>query len=539
MIHTGAVSEASLYESVLARIAAGEGELPAPPRVRPSAGIVPWRRRGDGELEVFWLRRAAAMPFMGGFWAFPGGGLDGADQRIQVGGSPFGIEAAPAAAALPEAVTAGLDLGPILVPGLLAAAVRELFEETGILLSEATPPTAALAEARRALLTGRRNFSSLLEPLGGGLLAERLVYAGRWLTPPFQPLRFDNRFFLLEWPANEAVQPAVDPGEAEVGEWIRPADALARWEAGEAMAAPPILHLLRVLAEDGPEGGSARLWEPEETNLGPFRAIEFRPGVLLFPLPTPTLPPARFTNAYLIGRGRCALVDPGSPDPRQIEGLVAALAAARAKLGRETTAIWLTHHHPDHVGGASALRARLGVPVCAHPETARLLAGRGIEVDGALEDGKVTDLGGATPFPVRVLHTPGHAPGHLAFYDETLGSLVCGDLVSGISTIVVDPPQGDMDLYLDSLARMRDLAPRALFPAHGPAIADAVGKLQGFIDHRLWREERILAAWRSGLHEPAAMLPTVYDDVPEIAQPLAERQALAHLERLRRRGELD
>jgi glyoxylase-like metal-dependent hydrolase (beta-lactamase superfamily II) len=126
----------------------------------------------------------------------------------------------------------------------------------------------------------------------------------------------------------------------------------------------------------------------------------------------------------------------------------------------------------------------------------------------------------------------------LAFYDETLGSLLCGDLVSGLSTIVVDPPLGDMDLYLDSLARMRDLAPRALFPAHGPAIADAVGKLQEFIDHRLWREERILAAWRSGLREPAAMLPTVYDDVPAIAHALAERQALAHLERLRKQGRL-
>jgi glyoxylase-like metal-dependent hydrolase (beta-lactamase superfamily II)/8-oxo-dGTP pyrophosphatase MutT (NUDIX family) len=532
------VTEPSLYERVLARIAAGQGELPPPPRVRPSAGVVPWRRRPDGEVEVFWLRRAATMPFMGGFWAFPGGGLDRDDQRIQVRGSPIGIEAAPAGAALPEAVRGQIELGPIVAPGLLAAAIRELFEETGILLVEPEPPVERLAEARRALLDKERGFSSLLEQLGGRATAARLVYAGRWLTPPFQPQRFDNRFFLLEWPSGEAVQPVVDPGESDAGEWIRPADALERWQRGQALTAPPILHMLRVLAEDGPETGLRRLWEPEEANLGPYRAIEFRPGVLLFPLLTPTLPPAQFTNSYLIGRGRAALVDPGSPDPRQIEGLVAALAAARERLGRETTAIWLTHHHPDHVGGATALRERLGVPVLAHEQTARLLAGRGIEVDGTLEAGQVTDLGGATPSPVRVLHTPGHAPGHLAFYDETLGSLLCGDLVSGISTIVVDPPLGDMDLYLDSLARMRDLAPRALFPAHGPAIADAVGTLQETIDHRLWREERILAAWRSGLREPAAMLPTVYDDVPPVAHPLAERQALAHLERLRRHGRL-
>ncbi len=536
MIHSGAVSEPSLYEQVLERIAAGGGELATPPQVRPSAGIVPWRRRSDGELEVFWLRRAAALPFMGGFWAFPGGGLGRDDEQIRVGGYPSGVETAPAAAALPEAVTGGFDLGTIVIPGLLAAAVRELFEETGILLVEPQPPAEALGEPRRALLAKERGFASLLEQLGGRASAARLTYAGRWLTPPFQPLRFDNRFFLLEWSVSEVIQPTVDPGEAEMGEWIRPADALGRWAAGDVMAAPPILHLLRVLAEEGPEAGLPRLWAPTEANLGSYRAIEFRPGVLLFPLPTPTLPPAQFTNAYLIGKGRCALVDPGAADPRVIDDLVRALRAAHERFARETTEIWLTHHHPDHVGGVEALRPRLRVPVLAHAETARLLADRGLHVDGELADGQVRDLGGSVPFPVRILHTPGHAPGHLAFYDETLGSLLCGDLASGISTIVVDPPFGDMDLYLDSLARMRDLAPRALFPAHGPAIADAVGKLQELIDHRLWREARILAAWRSGLREPGAMAAAVYDDVPAIAQPLAERQTLAHLERLRRHG---
>lgn len=498
------MAEPSLYERVLERIAAGEVEPPAPPRPRASAGVVPWRRREDGEVEVFWIRRARTMPFMGGWHAFPGGGVGRGDRDAAVEGEPRGVSEADPAAAMPEGVLAGVEeLGPILAPGLVTAALRELAEETGIETE-----------------------------------ASRLVYAGRWLTPPLGPLRFDNRFFLLEWPAGEAEQPAADGREAEEGEWIRPAEGLARWERGEVIAAPPILHILRVLAEDGPEEGLGRLREPHETNLGPHRIVEFRPGVLLFPQPTPTLPPAAYTNAYLLGTGEAVLVDPGAAEESEVERLAAALELAPQRLGRRATAIWLTHHHPDHVGGAARLRERLDVPVLAHAETARLLAGR-VPVDGELAEGDVRDLGReGAPFPVRVLCLPGHAPGHLAFFDETFGSLVCGDLVSGISMIVVDPPLGDMDEYLASLARARELAPRALFPGHGPALADAVGALDGYLDHRRWREERILEAWRSGLREPAAMLPTVYDDTPEIAWPLAERQALAHLERLRRAGRL-
>jgi glyoxylase-like metal-dependent hydrolase (beta-lactamase superfamily II) len=95
-----------------------------------------------------------------------------------------------------------------------------------------------------------------------------------------------------------------------------------------------------------------------------------------------------------------------------------------------------------------------------------------------------------------------------------------------------------MDAYLASLERLIELAPATLFPAHGPAIRDAVGKLREYVEHRLWREEKVLAAWRDGLREPQAMLPRVYDDAPELAWPLAERQIVAHLERLERAGRL-
>ncbi|HEV7519142.1 MAG TPA: MBL fold metallo-hydrolase [Thermoanaerobaculia bacterium] len=543
----------SLYEKVLRQLAAaGKGgpvaELPAP---RASAAVVPWRqsrrsRRTDSEVEVYWVRRSAELPFMGGWHAFPGGGLARTDAGLPVAGTPRGLAGAADVAdavGLPDTLRDTVEtVGPDLVPGIVACALRELFEETGLLLASPSPPvsSADLDRERRALLEREKGFGEVLAALGATLDATALIYAGRWLTPPFAPLRFDNRFFLLEWPEEAPVQPTVWPGELAEGEWIDPEEAWKRWHAGDVLAAPPILHILRVLAEDGPEGGLPRLVDPSETNLGPFRRIELRPGVLVFPLAVQTLPPAATVNCYLLGHGEAVLVDPGSPGTAESERLLCALAAARERYGLAVTAIWLTHHHPDHVGGVAQVAAHLGVPVCAHERTADRLAGRGIAVDRLLQDGERIVLAGHPPNPpmtVRVVHTPGHARGHLCFFDEAGGSLLAGDMVAGLGMIVVDPPEGDMDDYLASLEKMIALAPQTLFPGHGPAVKDAQAKLREYIAHRLWREERVLAAAEAG-QTPAEMLPTVYDDVPTQAYPLAERQILAHLERLRRAGRL-
>ncbi len=512
------------------------GALP-PPRV--SAAVVLWRRLeggGPDDVEVFWVKRAETLAFMGGWHAFPGGGLSRSDAGLPVLGEPQLASDAPPASGLPESLRDLDEPGPDLLPGLAACALRELFEETGLLLSSPAVDPEELPELRRGLLTGERTFADILKALEVTLSASPLVYAGRWVTPPFAPVRFDNRFFLLEWPPDAAAQPEVVEGKLEHGSWILPAEAWEAWRRGDVLAAPPILHILEVLSQDGPLRGLDRLRDPAETNLGSLRRVEMRPGVVMFPLLTHTLPPAATTNAYLLGTGDAVLVDPGASDPRELDRLEAALAAARERLGRRVTAIWLTHHHPDHVGGVERLRASLGVPVLAHPLTAERLAARGIRIDGELRDGERVDLGEG--YSVLVLHTPGHARGHLCFLEEGQRSLLCGDMVSGVSMIVVDPPEGDMDDYLGSLAKLAALRPGTLFPGHGPAIKNGVAKLREYIDHRRWREERILEAWNGGKRQPAEMLPTVYDDVPQQAWPLAERQILAHLDRLRKLGRL-
>lgn len=525
----------NVYEKVIGQPLGGQSGLP-PARI--SAAVVPWRRReggGPDDVDVYWVKRSETLPFMGGWHAFPGGGLSRSDAELPVSGEPQLASGAPPSAGIPESLRDLEEPSPDLLPGLAACALRELFEETGILLSNPAVDPEDLPESRRALLAGERSFADILKSLGVKLDASRLVYAGRWVTPPFAPVRFDNRFFLLEWPPDASSEPSVHTGECEYGAWISPAEAWEAWHRGDVLAAPPILHILEVLSQDGPLKGLDRLRDPAETNLGPIRRVEMRPGVVMFPLLTHTLPPAATTNAYLLGTSDCVLVDPGASSGQELDRLEAALAAARERLGRRVTAIWLTHHHPDHVGGVERLRASLGVPVLAHAATAERLA-RGPGIDGELQDGQRVLLG---DYPVLVLHTPGHARGHLCFLEEEQRSLLCGDMISGVSMIVVDPPEGDMDDYLGSLARLAALRPRTLFPGHGPAIKNADAKLREYIDHRLWREQRILEAWNEGKRQPAEMLSTVYDDVPKQAWPLAERQILAHLARLRKHGQID
>lgn len=528
-----------LYERVLEAIGSEGGPTQSRPP-RPSASVVLWRRGRGGAPEAFWVRRAPTLRFMGGWWAFPGGAVGRRDAEVRLVGRPHGVDEAPISGGMPDRfIGDAAPLPEILAPGVLAAALRELFEETGLLLTEGPVPSGEqLAPLRRALLAGDASFSEVVTRLGVELSVASLVYAGRWMTPPLGPLRFDNRFFLLEWTHDRPDQPSILPGELTSGEWVDPSQALDRWWRDDVLAAPPILHLLRVLAEEGPEAGLRRLWDVEEANLASFRRIEFRPGVLLFPLATPTLPPATHTNCYLLGFEECVLVDPGTPYEAEQDRLIEALAATGDRLGRTVRAIWLTHHHPDHVGGVERLRRVLDVPVLAHRSTAERLRPAGISVDRELDDEELQRLQGEPTMTLRAIWTPGHARGHLCFLDVDRGSLITGDMVSAVSTIVVDPPEGDMDDYLDSLARLQALDAKTLFPAHGPAIAEPGATLRELIEHRLWREGRVLEAWNRGTHDPKAMLPAVYDDVPEHAWPLAERQIRAHLERLRKAGRI-
>lgn len=240
------------------------------------------------------------------------------------------------------------------------------------------------------------------------------------------------------------------------------------------------------------------------------------------PLRTHTLPPATRTNSYLLqGRTKRWIVDAGTDDPEELAKLDAAIALVGPVSG-----LLLTHHHPDHVQGAAAVATRHGVPVYASTETwTQLGALRGIACEH-VERTTALLADGIEPIP-----TPGHARGHLAFAAPD-GHVACGDLISGLGTIVIDPPDGDMRAYLDSLEAMRSRGPAGLHPSHGPSPRSADACLAAYVAHRLARERRVLLALRSTPEPLAVVTARAYADTPVALHGFAARSALAHLEKL-------
>jgi ribonuclease/clavin/mitogillin len=250
------------------------------------------------------------------------------------------------------------------------------------------------------------------------------------------------------------------------------------------------------------------------------------PGIRVLALRTPTLPPAAHTNVYLVGpdRGPVVAVDPGSPYPEE----QAALDVVLADL--PIAAIALTHHHGDHVGGANALAARWGVPILAHANTARRLEGI-VEVTREVVDGE-------TIHGMTCVFTPGHAEGHLCFEVASGSSVatIAGDMVAGIGTILIDPSEGDMALYLTSLELLLARPPATLLPAHGPPIVDGPAKLREYLAHRRMREDKVCGALTETPRTLGELVTVAYADTPRFLWPLAERSLRAHLDKLVRDG---
>jgi endoribonuclease LACTB2 len=479
--------------------------LPAPgkpPEPHLASAVILWRPGPHGR-ELFWVKRGA-LRFAGGFRAFPGGRLDECDAAVEVPGHP-GLEGA-----------------------LIVCAAREVFEETGVLIARG--PALSVEErgaARRALLEGTLEFPAFLASRGLVLDAALLAPAGRWVTPSWFTIRYDAHVFLARMPAGE--EAVVWPGELESGEWVAADDALGRWERGEVLLHPPNLWGVQCLARAEPPACLDLLRSPPATEGFITRRVEFLRGLFLVSLRTPTLPPATHTNAWILelGDGGLAVVDPGSPDRDEQARLEQVLADLEGD-GLVLREVWLTHAHRDHVLGVCALRERHELVLRAHRHAAARLP-PGLGPVCPLEDGDL--LGGR----YRALHTPGHALGHLAFLDERTLALLAGDMVSTLSTIVIDPPEGDMGDYLHSLERLRDLGPRSLFPAHGPPTQGAKEKLEGYLEHRREREAKV----RRALAVPgdlAEVTRRAYDDTPSEFWPVAARSCLASLEKLAKEG---
>jgi glyoxylase-like metal-dependent hydrolase (beta-lactamase superfamily II)/8-oxo-dGTP pyrophosphatase MutT (NUDIX family) len=486
---------------------------PPPSKPRDAAAVLMFRRTPDGP-EVFWVRRESTMAFAAGFYAFPGGRVDPRDAGVPVDGEA------------PE------------VAVFKVAAARELFEETGVLVARGGEKLSAeaLQAFRIALIEKKVEWGAELQRLNLKLRGADFLDAGRWITPAFLPHRFDCRFFLFE--ASPSTEVKLLPGELAEGAWVKPAKALARWEEGSALLHPPNLHGLQRVAELTESTSNAalsqKLKEPPNCPGNIPSRIEFQRGVLMFPLETPTLPPATHTNCYVLGNGELLIVDPGAAAVRQYARLLALVSGLKGE-GRRPKAVVLTHHHSDHVGGAQAVAERLNIPIWCHEWTAerlRLKPGR------TLKDGEVLTLAGIPTMSWKVLHTPGHAKGHLCLMHEGSRATLVGDMVAGIGTIVIDPPEGDMFEYMEQLKRLKEIPVGSLYPSHGPAMADGPAKLQEYLRHREVREHKVMAALGKNGASIAEVVPKAYNDVDASIFPLAERSTHAILIKLVRDGKV-
>ena len=261
---------------------------------------------------------------------------------------------------------------------------------------------------------------------------------------------------------------------------------------------------------------------------------EVMPGVRVIPVRSPTLLPATHTNCVVFGTAHLAVVDPAAVDPEEIARLIAALETL-AEQGAEPREVLLTHHHPDHVGSAAAVAQHFAIPISAHPWTAHFLRGS-MTVGRTLNDGDRVQLDSGRWLDTHF--TPGHAPGHLIYRDSLTGATMVGDLVAAVGTILIDPDEGHMGRYLDSLEYVRRLAPSLLIPSHGCEIGGIDTKLDQYRNHRLMREMKVWQALTAAGEPatPSQLVAVAYDDTPSFLHGLAERSLLAHLIKLAEDG---
>jgi glyoxylase-like metal-dependent hydrolase (beta-lactamase superfamily II) len=216
------------------------------------------------------------------------------------------------------------------------------------------------------------------------------------------------------------------------------------------------------------------------------------------------------TNTWLVGRDPCWVVDPG---PLMDAHLTRVLRDAGDRGG--IAGIAITHDHLDHTEAVEELRRRTGgVPVAA-----ATFAGADVRVGD-----------GDTFGPFAVVATPGHAPDHLAYLAG--GACFTGDAVLGEGSVFIAPDPGALRGYLDALRRLRDLAPNVICPGHGPLVLDPAAKLDEYIEHRLDRERRLIAALDQGLRSADELLDRVWSDAPAVLRPAATVTLAAHLDKL-------
>ncbi|HYW58213.1 MAG TPA: MBL fold metallo-hydrolase [Polaromonas sp.] len=538
---------------------------PAP--TRPAATVLLMRDSAQG-IEILMTRRSTTASFAPGAYVFPGGGIDAAD-------------AAAHAHSTRRATQTDLHLTQAI------AAIRESFEELGVLLarhadgSHATTADIAALDRKATLAAPDQTspFAAQCRERGLTLAGDQVFVLAHWVTDRDLPRRFDVPFLVARMP--EGQEPVADESEQFEPCWVRPADALARHEAGGFFMIFPTIRTLQRLqqfktaeavlqacaASEQPlwtscpragllAGAEARYME-HEAPYGELaltspdgqmvHALDWQsaqPVALLKNLmrltaPNPGVMTGPGTNSYLVGDPNTGYIaiDPGPADMDHLQRLWRAA-------GGNIRMIVCTHSHADHSPGAKPLQAMCSVPppILGLPSAPTARAASQFTPDRSLSNQELLALTGNGPegeitHSLKVIHTPGHAANHLCLVLVEDGVLFSGDHILNGSTTVVDPPDGNMNAYLDSL----DLLSAAcdehhiefIAPAHGYVLGEAKTVIAQLKAHRLKREAKIIGVMQA---QPQGSIDewvaSAYDDVDPRIWPVAKRSLLAHVERI-------
>lgn len=535
---------------------------------RPAATLALLR---DGECgpEVLLMRRTHLAEFASGAYVFPGGAVDVADRDPALAMLARGIDDVQASRAI------GMREGGL---AYWIAAIRECCEEAGLLLAydgsgdlvaiEGESRRAAFTTQRRALAQGDLTLADLLREGGFTLATDKLAYLSRWITQPGRPRRFDTRFFVARAPLRQ--QSEHDGTELLHHVWLTPEEALARNARGEVSLLYPTLKTLQTLARFkavdealaharsdrampamAPRAATSRtgrttlFWgdyayaevgklDPDGTGAAsceivPGKPVRLSPRVRRITAPNPGMMTGPGTNTYLLGDASTgvAVIDPGPALDSHVDAIVAAADGP-------IRWIFCTHTHIDHSPATVALKARSGAMtfgmLALHPER----QDASFQPDTRLKHGERVAAAGCT---LRVLHTPGHASNQLCYLLEEEKLLFTGDHIMQGSTVVINPPDGDMRAYFDSLNALLAEDVAYVAPGHGFLMDRLPEVVDRLLIHRRDRENKVLRALiASGPATVEELVPSVYDDTPPSRHGVAARSLLAHLIKLEIEG---
>lgn len=538
-----------------------------PSSPRPAATVLLLRDRADGAgFEVLMTRRSPTASFLPGAYVFPGGGIDALDAQSH------GV-AARRPRQSDEHLTQSI------------AAIRESFEELGVLLARHADGRMADADDIAAL-DRSAPFVAQCQARGLTLAADALHVLAHWTGDRTQPKRFATQFLVARMPDGQT--PVADETEQFEPQWVSPFEALQRHAAGQFFIIFPTIRTLERLAgfastdavfaalaheqalwnccprtgllagkeqrhmEHESAYGELEMVSPDGQIFHPLdwqsaQPVALRRNLLRLTAPNSSMMTGPGTNSYLVGDAATgfAVIDPGPRDPQHVQRLFDAA-------GGDIRHILCTHSHADHSPGAALLQALLrdaGRPppaIRGLPSAPTARAASRFTPDLPLADGErivlsATGPDGLVTHSLQAVFTPGHAANHVCFLLEEDALLFSGDHILNGSTTVIDPPDGNMADYLDSLTRLDTLSAlhgvEFILPAHGYVLGQARRVIAHLQAHRLAREAKVLHAMQAEPDgSPQDWVRLAYADAPPALWPIAERSLLAHVERIRALG---